>query len=616
MAVLVGSVAAAVLLIALTWLATLTAIRSQRADAEERIAARALSQAEAFRDKLQRQLLEVDQTLRILVHAWESDPHTFDLLNWRSQLVLTNQLSADIFMADEKGIVRYDTVPDAIGRDVSDADYFRDATDRIFDDGSMFISGARLGTLIRIWHLNAAHRLHYPNGAFAGVMVAALRSSSLSEFYRMASIGTHGIIAVVGLDDGRVRVAEGPNLVDPGTLIDTSAMFQAILKNQSGVWTGHSALDGIERVHGFDRVPDRDLAVLVAVDREEAMHPTELWVRQAYIRATAITVLLLVIIALLLRGFHNARQQRQALTRESAMLAGANTQLEIARSRAEAKAAQLEATLAGVSEGVLIIDGELRLVAWNQRFVEITSVSADTLRVGVPIEDILRAQAKSGQFGEVDVEAEVARRMTAWRSGNAVTFERARPDGGIVELRRMRLPDGGIVTLYTEVATAREHWPALPRATPAHEVADDCEMHLPRTRILLIEDTAAGPSATATMLRREGHMVDVAPIGDASVRAAASQPYDLIFVDMPEADAIDTARRIRTLDGPAAHIPIVALATDPRAETESMFIAAGINGMLARPVVIGELLDALAAKIWRRPSDRPLAPDLLEIEMV
>lgn len=616
--VLIGSMVAVGVVLVLTWLGTLTTIRAQRAQAEESIAASALSQAEAFRDKLQRQLLEVDETLRILVHAWESDPRAFNLLSWRGQLVLMSQLSADVFMADEKGIVRHDTVPEGIGRDVSDADYFRDVTDRIFDDGNMFIGAARLGAVVRIWHLNVAHRLHHPNGEFAGVMVAALRSSSLSEFYRMAKIDTHGMIAVVGLNDGRVRVAEGPNLVDPGTLIDTSAMFQTMLKNKSGVWTGHSALDGIERVHGFDRVPDRDLAVLVAVDRAEAMHPTELWARQVYILASLITILLLVITGLLLHEFHKARRHEQVLARESAMLAGANTQLEMARSRADAKVAQLEATLAGVAEGILIIDGDLRLVEWNRRFAEIAGVSTDSLRVGLSIEEVLRMQADSGHFGEIDVEAEVTRRMSTLRSDSyAATLERVQSTGTIVELRRMRLADGGLVTVYTDVAARKEPWLALPSPALSRDVTEEQERRLPRTRILLVAPGAASESVTATMLRRESHMVDVAPSGDAAVRAAATQPYDLVFIDVtPEANGIDTTSRIRALDGPAANLPVVALTTMESAEIESICIAAGMNGVIAQPAAIGELLEALATHVWQHVSDQPSVPESLEIEMV
>jgi sensor domain CHASE-containing protein len=68
---LFGIVAATVTLVALTWIGTLSAIHTQRAEAEARIEAGVANQAELFEQQLQRQFLEVEQTLRILARAWE-----------------------------------------------------------------------------------------------------------------------------------------------------------------------------------------------------------------------------------------------------------------------------------------------------------------------------------------------------------------------------------------------------------------------------------------------------------------------------------------------------------------------------------------------------------------
>ena len=96
-------------------------------------------------------------------------------------------------------------------------------------------------------------------------------------------------------------------------------------------------------------------------------------------------------------------------------------------------------------------------MAWNQHFPEFTGVPADILRVGLPMEDILRGQVAGGEFGPVDVEAEVARRMALLRSGGSMgTIERPRPGGRQLEIRRNPLPGGGFVTLYTDVTARRQ----------------------------------------------------------------------------------------------------------------------------------------------------------------
>ncbi|WP_161993670.1 PAS-domain containing protein [Muricoccus nepalensis] len=121
------------------------------------------------------------------------------------------------------------------------------------------------------------------------------------------------------------------------------------------------------------------------------------------------------------------------------------------------KAARLAAVLAGMSDGVMMIDADLRLVEWNARFPDYTGIPANLLRVGLPMAEILRAQAEAGEFGPGDVEDEVARRLDRLRAGISTgTIERRRPNGQVMELRRNRLADGGFVTLYTDVTARRQ----------------------------------------------------------------------------------------------------------------------------------------------------------------
>ena len=144
------------------------------------------------------------------------------------------------------------------------------------------------------------------------------------------------------------------------------------------------------------------------------------------------------------------------VARDRAALHAAYAELEGAKSRAEAQATQLQATLSGMSDGVMMLNAELQLVQWNDHFASFTGLPRDLLRVGLPMEAMLRAQSLAGEFGEVDTEAEVARRLAAMRATRIPGVqERQRPDGRAIELRRRMLPDGGFVTLYIDI-TARK----------------------------------------------------------------------------------------------------------------------------------------------------------------
>ncbi len=86
----------------------------------------------------------------------------------------------------------------------------------------------------------------------------------------------------------------------------------------------------------------------------------------------------------------------------------------------------------------------------------------------------------------------------------------------------------------------------MPRRPPPHPDAP-ARRSLPRTRILLVEDILANQLVTATLLRREGHLVDIASNGAEAISAVAGRPYDLVFMDifMPGMSGLDTTRRIR-----------------------------------------------------------------------
>jgi PAS domain S-box-containing protein len=144
-----------------------------------------------------------------------------------------------------------------------------------------------------------------------------------------------------------------------------------------------------------------------------------------------------------------ARRGQAALTQAQTALSEANETLR-------AKMTHWQATLRGMPDGLMVLDRDLRLVEWNQHFPEFVGLPADILHEGMPIADILRAQALAGEFGPVDVEQEVERRVTQLKGGISTgTIERKRPNGRTMELRRSFLEEGGFVTLYTDITERR-----------------------------------------------------------------------------------------------------------------------------------------------------------------
>src|SRR5690606_9655344 len=114
----------------------------------------------------------------------------------------------------------------------------------------------------------------------------------------------------------------------------------------------------------------------------------------------------------------------------------------------------LEAALENMSQGISVVDAQLRLVAWNRRYAELFGYPEALLRVGVPIADLAR-HALQRMPPQGDIEQALQRRLAHMRAGTAHLTERVFPDGSIVEIRGNPMPGGGFVATFTDVTAFR-----------------------------------------------------------------------------------------------------------------------------------------------------------------
>ncbi len=113
----------------------------------------------------------------------------------------------------------------------------------------------------------------------------------------------------------------------------------------------------------------------------------------------------------------------------------------------------LSRSLEHLPQGVVIIDADLRLVAWNSRYVQLFRYPADLMQVGRPIEDLMRHNARRGLLGTGPVEEAIERRLAHLRSATPHLHESAKDDGTVLEIRGNPLPEGGFVTSYADITS-------------------------------------------------------------------------------------------------------------------------------------------------------------------
>ena len=114
----------------------------------------------------------------------------------------------------------------------------------------------------------------------------------------------------------------------------------------------------------------------------------------------------------------------------------------------------LEAALENMSQGISVVDAELRLVAWNRPYAELFDYPAPLLRVGVPVSELLEHNLAAHPETAARTRAEVSKRIAHMRAGTPYVAER-RFGEKVVEIRGNPMPGGGFVATFTDVTAFR-----------------------------------------------------------------------------------------------------------------------------------------------------------------
>jgi signal transduction histidine kinase len=141
------------------------------------------------------------------------------------------------------------------------------------------------------------------------------------------------------------------------------------------------------------------------------------------------------------------------------------------RKRRCGKARLLQSTLENIGEGLSVFDSRGRLIAWNSRFCELLDLPPD-LTVGAPLADILILQAVRGDFGDVDPNAEVAARLEDFFRNVPTLKERVTPNGRVLQIRRRAMPDGAVLSVYSDITDLKASERTLIQARSQAEMAN------------------------------------------------------------------------------------------------------------------------------------------------
>jgi signal transduction histidine kinase/Na+/proline symporter len=114
--------------------------------------------------------------------------------------------------------------------------------------------------------------------------------------------------------------------------------------------------------------------------------------------------------------------------------------------------ALLHSTIDNISQGISVVDADLRLIAWNQRYIDMFHYPPGLVEVGRPVADVIRFNLQRGLIDSEDIDAEIGKRLSYLKLGSAYKFQRRQQDGRVLEMQGNPLPGGGFVTTYSDIS--------------------------------------------------------------------------------------------------------------------------------------------------------------------
>jgi Na+/proline symporter/signal transduction histidine kinase len=129
----------------------------------------------------------------------------------------------------------------------------------------------------------------------------------------------------------------------------------------------------------------------------------------------------------------------------------------------------LQTALDHVRQGIAVFGRDLQLICWNRQFGEILDLPPSLIRVGVDLAQILRFNAERGDVPPERIEDIVRAQTERYVSGKDVFMERFAEGGMVIEVRANHMPDGGIVTTFTDITASVDAAEALERSNETLE---------------------------------------------------------------------------------------------------------------------------------------------------
>jgi len=370
---------------------------------------------------------------------------------------------------------------------------FRRAVGQSADDGHIFIDFAPYGPSKGVPAAFIARKI-VRHGRLIGVLALQMPIDRINQVMQVTSgMGKTGETYLVGLD-GLMRSAS--RFTKQSTILKRKIVGTSIdkaLAGEKGVGIGKD-YRGLPVLSAYDQINLRDVrwAILAEKGLEEILAP----VSEMGKTLTIISVLLTIVVAVGGLVLSMSITRPLAAIRDAFVIFGETRKatdlhdldrddeigdmarafkgltIDITAYLAERKKSEeklreaydlisrnenlLQLAKDTITDGLVVIDPDLRFALVNERYVELMGVPQELAREGAYVGDLTIHLARSGAWGPGDPDELARHREQALLNDQEIVSETVTADGRILETRKAPRPDGGAVALITDITERKK----------------------------------------------------------------------------------------------------------------------------------------------------------------
>ena len=116
----------------------------------------------------------------------------------------------------------------------------------------------------------------------------------------------------------------------------------------------------------------------------------------------------------------------------------------------------LQSAIENVSEGISVIDSDLKLVACNRSYLDIFNYPDDFIYIGCPISQLIHFNLSQQGYFFKDIDLEVKKRLKHIKQGSRHNSEYKLKNGKTIYIEGNPIPGGGFVMTFSDITKYRQ----------------------------------------------------------------------------------------------------------------------------------------------------------------